>query len=275
MKLRFLVLIAAILFSSLSSAQKSIHDYHYIFVPDQFEFLKGKDQYQVNSLVRFLFKKHGFNAYIGDELPLALKKQPCKGLYADVQGMENFMHTKVQISIKDCYGEVLFTSPEGKSKDKNYRKAYHGAVREAFEAIAALNVKQLPLAVLDDVVDQLDEEEAEVETEEAAEVEVEEQEEAPVAIELQGDLDAEVIEAVKVIHLVYKDYELIKKGRVYQVLYKGEQIGTAEPTQEANVYKVNTTQFTGMGYEGNEAFRLERAIEGLDQTITMLFKSKQ
>jgi hypothetical protein len=30
-----------------------------------------------------------------------------------------------------------------------------------------------------------------------------------------------------------------------------------------------------MGYEGNKAFRLERAIEGLEQTISMLFKPKQ
>ncbi|WP_435578855.1 hypothetical protein [Gilvibacter sp.] len=284
MKLRFLALIAAVLFTSLSSAQSSIHDYHYIFVPDQFEFLKGKDQYQVNSLVRFLFKKHGFNAYIGNELPLYLKEQPCKGLYADVQGMENFMHSKIVININDCEGNTLFTSAEGKSKDKDYRKAFHGAVREAFISIAELNVNQLALPepteeeqVVEDTVAQLDPPPPPLEIEV-----VEEEEQVAVADETKTDAtpDAgstviEEVEEIKEKALVYKDYELLFKDDVYVVMYKGDIIGRSYPSQEDGVFDIKTKQFNGKGYVEGDNFKIERAIEGMDQTVTMLFKPKQ
>ncbi|MDC7997612.1 hypothetical protein [Gilvibacter sediminis] len=284
MKLRFLALITAVLFTSLSTAQSSIHDYHYIFVPDQFEFLKGKDQYQVNSLVRFLFKKHGFNAYIGNELPLYLKEQPCKGLYADVQGVENFMHSKIVININDCEGNTLFTSQEGKSKDKDYRKAYHGAVREAFISIAELNVNQLALAepeeedeVVEDTVDQLDPPPPPLEIEV-----VEEEEQVSEAVEAQADNTAtaastviDELEEIKEKALVYNDYELLFKDDVYVIMYKGDIIGKSFSTQEDGVYDIQTKQFNGKGYVEGENFKIERAIEGMDQTVIMLFKPKQ
>lgn len=275
MRLRLLILLLGLFISGLTVAQNAISDYNYIQVPEQFEFLKGKDQYQVNSLVRFLFKKHGFIAYMGDELPLNLRRQPCKGLYADVQGAQNFVYNKVTINIKDCYGNVLFVSDEGKSKDKDYRKAYHEAVRQAFESIAALNVMQEPLPQLTTDTETPDIEEMEGTVVANEQVSSANEAGGTVKVPEEAEMSAEVAAMVAVVSLTYKDYELLKDGTSYQVLYQGELIGSATPTTEKGVYKVVTSQFTGTGYEDEKNFRLERNIEGLDQTVTMLFKSKE
>lgn len=288
MKLRFLTLFLGLFITSVAVAQNTVHDYHYIQVPDQFEFLKGKDQYQVNSLVRFLFKKHGFIAYMGDELPLHLRRQPCKGLYADVQGKENFMYTRIIINIKDCYGNIVFTSEEGKSKDKDYRKAYHGAVREAFISIEELNVQQLALpeleaeAVLDDPEDE-DIEETVEDAPPAPEVieVVEPEEEIPMAIDTGGGTVAvptdgpSPMEAMKTKALVFNDYQLLQTDSTYVIIYGGEIIGDLTPTGENGVFDVSTSQFKGKGYVEGDNFRIEREIEGMEQTVTMLFKPKE
>lgn len=284
MRLRLFLLCLGLFISGSSVAQKNLQDYHYIQVPDQFEFLKGKDQYQVNSLVRFLFKKHGFIAYMGDELPIYLRKQPCKGLYADVQGKENFMYTRITVFIKDCYGNILFTSEEGKSKDKDYRKAYHGAVREAFISIEELNVKQMALPELtaDATPDSL--EDGEEEVEETVLQVVEPEEEIPMATDVGGGTVAvptdgppagEEMEEIKQNALVYNDYELLLKDAVYVLTYKGDIIGKSYKTDEEGVFEIRTRQFNGTGYLEGDNFRIERNIEGMEETVTMLFTPKK
>ena len=41
-------------------SQNDINNYKYVSVPDRFDFLKSTDQYQVNSLTKFLLEKNGF-----------------------------------------------------------------------------------------------------------------------------------------------------------------------------------------------------------------------
>ena len=42
---------------SKSFSQKSLSDYSYVIVSEQFEFQQEKDKYQLNSLTKFLFNK--------------------------------------------------------------------------------------------------------------------------------------------------------------------------------------------------------------------------
>lgn len=120
-------------------SQSSMSEYSFIQVPDTFEFLRGSDQYQMNSLTKFLFNKHGFNAYFSNELPNVLK---CDGLYAEVDGSPGFIYTRITVIVKDCRGNELFRSEEGKSKYKEYKRAYQDAVRKAFRSFEGLGIKQ-------------------------------------------------------------------------------------------------------------------------------------
>lgn len=120
-------------------SQQSPNDYTYVVVPEQFTFLHGADQHQLNSLTKFLLNKYGFNAYFSSELPNVKR---CDGLHAEVISNSNFIYTRLSVVLRDCYGTEIFRSEEGKSKYKDYRQAYHQSLRMAFESVEALGIHQ-------------------------------------------------------------------------------------------------------------------------------------
>lgn len=126
-------------------SQKSINDYKYIIIPTKFEFLKEQDQYQINSLTKFLFNKHGYIAYMQNEdLPEDLRNNRCLALTADVVKMNALLKTKVQIDLKDCNGNLIMASDIGETREKIYEKAYNLAVREAFKTFQHANYSYQP-----------------------------------------------------------------------------------------------------------------------------------
>lgn len=125
--------------------EEKLSSYSFIVVPKKFNFQFEEDQYQLNSLLKFLFNKHGFHAYFDEELPDVRR---CDGLRAEVTGDPGFVWCRVSISIKDCEGNIVFTSEEGKSKLKEYNKMYNEAMRRAFESIEVLFVQQRELKTL-------------------------------------------------------------------------------------------------------------------------------
>ena len=124
---------------SQSLYKGAIEEYSYVVVPELFEFLREKDQYQLNSLTQYLFEKHGFNAYMESEVP---DYKRCNGLRAEVLGKPSMIWTKVTILLKDCNGAEIFRSEVGRSKLKAYNKTYTDALRKAFKSIEALQVQQ-------------------------------------------------------------------------------------------------------------------------------------
>lgn len=125
---------------SVYSQQKDINSYKYIIVPEKFNFLKTSDQYQTSSLTKFLLEKKGFIVFLSNDksLPKELLLNKCKSLSADVIDDSNMFTVKNRIVIKDCYGEVLYTSKEGRSKEKDYKKSYHQAIRNAYNTMSNL-----------------------------------------------------------------------------------------------------------------------------------------
>lgn len=136
----FLVVLFLFGVISTSISQKSLSDYSYVIVSEQFEFQKDKDKYQLNSLTKFLFNKHGFHAYFDRELPINLKR--CDGLWAEAEGTPGFIITKIQLVLRDCYGMEVYRTQFGTSKEKDYKKAYYESMREAFSEIEAMEIKQ-------------------------------------------------------------------------------------------------------------------------------------
>lgn len=128
-----------------SFSQKSINDYKYIIIPNQFEFLKEADQYQINSLTKFLFNKYGYTAFLNtEELPQDLRFNECLALTADVVKESGFLKTKLRIDLKDCNGTVIESSQVGETREKEYAKAYNIAIRSAFETFRNMDYKYQP-----------------------------------------------------------------------------------------------------------------------------------
>jgi len=125
--------------------QSPLDPYKYVIVPKKFDFLRKENQYRVNSQTKYHFDQNGFQTLLkGEDYPADLKANPCLGAEAKVIDDSNSFTTKLRISLTNCLDQVVYTSEEGKSKEKSYEKTYSQALKEAFVSIGELNYEYRP-----------------------------------------------------------------------------------------------------------------------------------
>ncbi len=135
-----------LLFYVSTFSQKEIHNYEYIIVSDKFDFFKSSDKYQTSSLTKFLFNKKGYKAYLtSDERPREVTLNSCLALYATIKDSSGMFTTGTLIELRDCNNKLLFTGKKGKSSKKEYKSAYHQAIREAFKDVKIKEYKKQEL----------------------------------------------------------------------------------------------------------------------------------
>mgnify|MGYP000085230457 CR=1 FL=1 len=118
-------------------SQRDLHSYRYIIVPEQFYFLDAPDQYQLNSMAKFLLEKKGFLVFgAHDAIPENLAMSNCEGLFFKLEKDSNLFQTKLQFTLLDCHRKKVFESDLGVSREKEYRKAYQESLRKTFETVA-------------------------------------------------------------------------------------------------------------------------------------------
>ena len=123
-------------------AQSNLNAYKYIIVPKKFDFQKTEDKYQLNSLTKFLLNKEGFTTmFEGEKTSQDMYDNPCLGLNVNVINKSGMLSTKLLIEMKNCRNEIVFTSAEGKSKIKEFKKGYQEALRKAFESVKTLDYR--------------------------------------------------------------------------------------------------------------------------------------
>jgi len=130
------ILAIALVFGCILStfSQNSLNDYKYVIVPYKYDFLNEKDKYQLNSLSQFLFNKYGFEAIMEDaDFPEDLIKNRCLGLRSDVIKGKGVFTTKLQVQLKNCDGNIIYTTQIGSTREKQYKTAYTIALRETFK----------------------------------------------------------------------------------------------------------------------------------------------
>lgn len=139
-----LILITVLLVSFFGFSQ-NLNSYKYALLPSKFSFQKITDQYNVNTIMRMILEKNQFETYRDDEkFPEEFALENCNKVYADLDVVNSMFVTKVKIILKDCKNTILFTSTEGKSKDKENAKAFLEALREASQSLEALNHNYQP-----------------------------------------------------------------------------------------------------------------------------------
>jgi hypothetical protein len=142
-----------ILFSGNAIAQKRLNNYAYIIVPDQFAFQNSKDQYQLNSLTKFLFEKEGVKVFSDTErIPKEFTALDCAGLKMKMNKKSSMFKTKVDFDLIDCSNNIIFTSELGTSNEKEYKKGYQTSIRNAFKSFSEMNYaySAIPLAEVSD-----------------------------------------------------------------------------------------------------------------------------
>jgi hypothetical protein len=132
-------------------SQTSINNYKYVLVPETFNFLKQKDQYGLNTFTKSSLKETGFTAYFDNaELPTELANNKCNALSVEVVEKNSMFTTKLTLLLKDCKGNVVFKSKEGKSREKEFDLSYTLALKDAFTSLTEAKYVYQPVPATND-----------------------------------------------------------------------------------------------------------------------------
>ena len=134
----------AIVFTISFHSNAQLNDYKYIVVPKQFETFSKQNQFQTSTLLKYLFSNNGYTAIYDDVFPEDLLDNGCLALKVDLKNNPSLLATKMNIVLKDCNGVVVFTSAEGRTKEKDYKTAYNNVIRKAFKSFENLNYEYTP-----------------------------------------------------------------------------------------------------------------------------------
>jgi hypothetical protein len=125
-----------VLFTVTTYSQNTINNYKYVLVPERFAFSKEDNQYRLNSLAKTLLEEKGFTAFVGNAaLPPEVAGNKCNALTAEVVEKKGIFVTNLTFLLKDCQGNIIFKSKEGKSREKEFQTAYDEALRLAFASL--------------------------------------------------------------------------------------------------------------------------------------------
>jgi hypothetical protein len=128
-----------LLFTIAGHSQNSINNYKYVLVPARFDFSGSDNQYGLNSTTKQLLEEKGFTAFVGDdELPSIVAANKCNALKAEVTQRKGLFATNLTLILKDCQGNIIFKSKEGKSREKEFQTAYDLALRDAFVSLKSV-----------------------------------------------------------------------------------------------------------------------------------------
>lgn len=124
------------MFSVSGYAQNTISNYKYVLIPERFDFSREDNQYGLNTLAKMLMEEKGFTAYFDNtQLPQELAGNKCNALKAEVTQRKALFATNLTLVLKDCQGNIVFKSKEGKSREKEFNTSYNMALRDAFSSL--------------------------------------------------------------------------------------------------------------------------------------------
>ena len=127
--------IVLLLFVNCTLAQ-NLNSYKYVLLPSRFSCQTEVDQYNLNSLMRMILEKNGFQVYLDNEkFSDDFATDNCNKLYADLDVQNSMFVTKVKIVLKDCKNNIIFISSQGKSIEKNQTIAFSQALRTASQSL--------------------------------------------------------------------------------------------------------------------------------------------
>ncbi len=89
-----------------------------------------------------LLEQRGFVAFMaGYELPSTITKNKCQALIAELSEKKSMFVTRLTLLLKDCQGNIIFKSKEGKSREKDFTVAYNEALADAFSSFNDISYK--------------------------------------------------------------------------------------------------------------------------------------
>jgi hypothetical protein len=124
------------LFALAGHSQNTINGYKYVLVPQKFDFLRDYDEYGLNTTAKSLLEQKGFSAFWSNgTLPQTLVANRCAALVVEVTQRKALFTTNLTVYLKDCSGNVIFKSKEGRSWEKEFNVAFDQALKEALKNV--------------------------------------------------------------------------------------------------------------------------------------------
>jgi len=150
------ILICILLMSNIQIFAQGAKTYDYIIVPVKYEFTSEPNQFQLNVLTRILLKEEGFQVYMseGEEMPKKLAENRCLALRANVIKDNSLFTSNLRFQLKDCFGKTVFESA-GTSREKDFKDAYHEALRIAIKDFQSVSNRFLKSNGEDKTMDEL------------------------------------------------------------------------------------------------------------------------
>ncbi|MDO6429374.1 hypothetical protein Q4E93_02160 [Flavitalea sp. BT771] len=137
-----------VLFAVAGYPQNTINNYKYVLVPERYNFSRDDNQYGLNTTTKFLLEQKGFVAFMSNEkLPPEVAANRCGALMADVVQKKGLFVTNLTLLLRDCQGNIIFKSKEGKSREKEFPVAFDLALRDAFSSLNEVPYKYDSAAV--------------------------------------------------------------------------------------------------------------------------------
>jgi hypothetical protein len=268
---------------------KSINDYKYVIVDNQYDFQNEANQYRHNELMVYLLEKYGFEAYRNNEiLPLDLNRGLCNSLALKINKTGVF-RVNLEVWLEDCAGNRLFTTQEGVGITKQNKKAYDEAIREAFLSFQDLNYQYngghygLGLTSESSVQKELTNG-TPVSTIEAVkplppkvEPRVTDQQETATIEETKKSKAVNKVESPKLENnksksIVYTDglleWRQVKNATTAQIYRSGKKIGYARKVATGD-YIIYTDDFSGIAYVKKDILVMEFDIDQEPQTTIL------
>lgn len=126
-------------------AQNNINNYKYVIVPNSYEFLNSPNEYRLNELTKFLFEKYNFTTFMeNDAFPDEVLANSCLALRAYVIDDSRMLKTKLSIELKNCKGDIVYSSMPGESREKDRAVAYNKALRATSVSFQSLKYSYKP-----------------------------------------------------------------------------------------------------------------------------------
>ncbi len=133
-----------LLLGVMSASYSQLNSYKYIIVPKKFDIFNEENLHHTSTLVKFLFQEEGFNVVYDDALPEDVADKRCLGAVVDLEKESTLLTTRLTIVIKDCAGTEVYRAVQGSSREKEFRKAYHEAIRASFVSFSSMDYKYEP-----------------------------------------------------------------------------------------------------------------------------------
>ncbi|WP_405369975.1 hypothetical protein [Nonlabens sp. Asnod2-A12] len=263
MKYLFAFLFFTITFFAVAQNQ-DLNDYKYIVVENQYDFQSEANEYRLNELIVFEFKKRNFNAFRNAAiLPEDMNRGVCNALQLKIDKSGSLTRNLI-LRLVNCAGDTVFTTKKGVGRTKSNDKAYFEALRDAMTSFDAVDYefKEMlsvsPKAIDSKSISDRPNVEIVAMIGESSHLENTSKSEKNVVDDAAPSSEYEFTSK--------EGYALMKSAKGFLIFDNNLPIGVALKKSN-NAYLVHTSEFAGVGYMNGDNFVIEYINNKKEQII--------